>query len=75
MDLMKEINKSAETYEAPVEEEHAMTTRMLSAMNPPKNKGADDMVKGLKDKGKKLKGKAKDLISTMKNARKQNNWK
>ena len=33
MELMKEINKSLETYEPPVEEEHVMTTRMLSAMD------------------------------------------
>lgn len=76
MELMKEINQLADTYEPPIEEEHAMTNRMLSSMNPPKNKGSGDaMVKDLKDKGKKLKSKAKDLMGAMKKARKKNNWK
>lgn len=76
MELMKEINQRADTYEPPVEEEHVMTTRMLSSMNPSKKSGAGDaMVKDLKDKGKKLKSKAKDLMGAMKSARKKNNWK
>ena len=76
MELMKEINQLADTYEPPVEEEHVMTTRMLSSMNPSKKSGAgDSLVKDLKDKGKKIKSKAKDLMGAMKSARKKNNWK
>jgi hypothetical protein len=67
MDLMKDINKLADEYEPPVEEEHVRATSLLRAMTPPKDVKKSDKL----DLSKK---KKKTFQSKLKETREENGW-
>ena len=68
MELMKEIDKLAQDYTPPVQED-VQTHRMLKSMTPPKDMEKSDKL----DLSKKAREK-KSLKQTMKAARDKNGW-